>query len=507
MKECIHHEICHFDEDRPETGFCILHSPDPAKDKLAFRLALEKHRESSDNFSHVVFPGYIDISGEFKERAIFNYCDFLDKVNFNFAKFFGGVTFTRTTFRDEVFFDQANFNNVIYFYNTNFHKMVSFRQAVFNGIPYFSGTPFQEGVDFSFARFCQQPSFYNFKFKGKPDFNGAEFEKGANFNMTEFENGANFSEATFLKDAPFKGAIFKHDADFIRTKFVNSANFKGANFCGEAIFSGAAFSQGANFQESLFSGYEVDFSLCSFFGRTLFTSTRDKSNVVKAIFSGVNEVKFRQVIIDPPDGLIFIEADLSRSQFEDTNLQKIQLNNVIWPEIEKRLGVYEETSLRKGKSGPWGKIEQIYRQLKKNYEDNRDYERAGNFHYGEKEMRRKNPQTPKGLKFLLFAYRWVSGYGEKCLLPLYWTLALTVASSFAYLALGIKIKEMNQMLRFTMDDWLTAFLYSLEVIFLLKPDNLMPLGFWANLLHFLQSVFGPIFISLFVLAVRQKVKR
>ena len=80
-----------------------------------------------------------------------------------------------------------------------------------------------------------------------------------------------------------------------------------------------------------------------------------------------------------------------------------------WPEIGGRFRVYDEdVELSDGETRPWALIEQLYRQLKQNYEDRRDYERARDFHYGEEEMRRKNPGLQGGFGFSSLCTGWLA---------------------------------------------------------------------------------------------------
>lgn len=92
--------------------------------------------------------------------------------------------------------------------------------------------------------------------------------------------------------------------------------------------------------------------------------------------------------------------------------------------------------------------ENIYRQLKQNHEDQRDFATAGEFHYSEKEMRRKylsqkrkRTWTEIGHWFLLSIYKWISGYGERWLRPLIWILLLMFGMPILYLQQGLTLKD------------------------------------------------------------------
>lgn len=331
-------------------------------------------------------------------------------------------------------------------------------------------------------------------------------EPGYMFMGAVFDQRANFNLATFCQDVYFVGATFDKEATFIGAKFAGRANFQGATFLDRANFSRATFARGADFDGTRFEGKGVRFSFSSFVGRTLFTSRREDCGPIP-IFAGA-EVDFVGVFIDPPDAVSFREADLSKCRFLDTDLRKVEFTGVIWPKSSGRIGVYDEiVPLEAGDVPPWSRTERLYRELKQNCEDRRDYERAGDFHYGEKEMRRRNPETRRLLRSLLTLYWLFSGYGERYMRPLIWAGGLLAVSATGYLLLGLSPKDQEAILDVTnWWDWLKPSFYSLRVMTLLRPDDLVPIGF-AKIVHAMQSLLGPLFLGLFALAVRQRLKR
>jgi hypothetical protein len=127
-------------------------------------------------------------------------------------------------------------------------------------------------------------------------------------------------------------------------------------------------------------------------------SARSRQGNVKTIptFSEA-EVDFTHVIVEPLEALTFRDTDLQKCRFEGTDLRKVEITGAFWPKIGSCFGVYDEiVPLDGDEIRPWGHIERVYRELKQYFEDRRDHERTGDFHYGEKEMRRRNPETPWG---------------------------------------------------------------------------------------------------------------
>ncbi|MEW6114339.1 MAG: pentapeptide repeat-containing protein, partial [Thermodesulfobacteriota bacterium] len=305
--------------------------------------------------------------------------------------------------------------------------------------------------------------------------------------------------------------------------FTGDADFGSAEFTQGADFHGATFSEGGNFIDTKFAG-PSNFSSAEFLGRMFFASN-DKD---VPIFSGV-EIDFRSVYINPLDVLIIHDADLRRCKFQGTDLRKAAITGVRWSPIPFsetfcrhlclcqrtgtrfcRLGVYDEISpLSLEQTRSWSHIERQYRELKQNYEDRRDYERAGDFHYGEKEARRnkENRDTPPGLRLWLTLYWLVSGYGERYWRPLLWALVLLLVSTYCYIQWDLLHLKVKGPFADRIIHWWDAGLYSLRVMTLLKPSNFDPVLFWGHLIYVAQSLLGPLLLGLFALALRQRLKR
>ncbi len=394
-----------------------------------------------------------------------------------------GDRFYHFVFPEYADFANIHFTGDAYFENAKFIGEAKFEDAEFIGDAYFWGAEFTEGANFQYAKFAE----------------------GANFRETIFNKGADFQETVFIKKADFANASFTEEANFRDANFTGDADFENAAFFGDAYFWKVRFNRGVNFSDAHFTG-KVGFNGASFSGRTLFDFSNGIS-VSTQIFSGV-EVDFRYVIIEPLDAITFRDADLKKCRLVGTDLRKAELVGVTWPKKGGRFRVYDEdATLRAGEPRAWHHIEQLCRQLKQNHEDRKDYERAGDFHYGEKEMRRKNPQTHRGLQLLLTLYWLVSGYGERYLRPLIWAAGLLVVCAVLYLFLGLHPKNGGAALAWTsLGDWLRSAFYSFRVMTLLRPDDLAPVGY-AKLVHAFESLVGPLIIGLFGLAVRQRLKR
>ncbi len=108
---------------------------------------------------------------------------------------------------------------------------------------------------------------------------------------------------------------------------------------------------------------------------------------------------------------------------------------------------------------------------------------------------------------LLWLYWLISGYGERIGRPLVCASVLFVMATCGYLWWGLTPKGTKTPLALSsLWDWIPVVHYSFRVMTFLRPTDLAPLGI-AKYVHTIQSLLGPLFIGLFALAVRQRLKR
>ena len=255
------------------------------------------------------------------------------------------------------------------------------------------------------------------------------FSGGANFSEANFSGEADFSRTEFSEKANFIGAKFSEKVEFIDSNFFGEVSFLKANFFGETYFFSANFFERTYFLYTKFSG-EVYFGNANFSGEAYFRyasfSNTHATLFEKTKFQGFqeNQQKILPALlrnIDFPESVKFRQTDLSRVSFLDSNLEKAhfencswgylkpsaqQVNqgeilkfqksasrNILWNEWVKEEDddecVKEKDDDECVKEKDFAKIEILNRQLKKNFEEKKDYETAGDFHLGEMAMRRQ----------------------------------------------------------------------------------------------------------------------
>jgi uncharacterized protein YjbI with pentapeptide repeats len=476
-------------------------------------------------FSGATFTGVkearlpsIRFSGTKFLGPIANFCEstFEQGVGFDEAEFAESADFRKVSFSEEggAFFRRAKFKHA-WFDQVEFPCCPDFEDVQFLGDVDFTLAKFTRGVDLARSTFSGEALFGNTTFVGRiifaevafttrpPDFTNAKFRGHADFLEAKFCQGSNFLLAHFVRGAGFRKATFCREANFLESRFSGYADYGSAGFGRNAVFQKAVFERGGSFLGTQFSG-DVDFYSAEFLGRTTFASNKDGAQM----FCGV-PVDMRSVVIAPLDALVIRGADLKLCRFLDTDLRGAEFTDVTWPKIKNRDGVHDEEVLGNNeRPSVYSHVERLYRELKQNREDRRDYERAGDFHYGQKEMRRKQARRFSGLRFWLNLYKWASGYGEQWLPPLLWGGLILFSCTAGYLRWGLGIKGSCATLSWMsgFDGWRQVLDYSVRTMFLLKPDDLVATGISRHINTF-QSLAGPLFLGLFALALRQRLKR
>ena len=355
-------------------------------------------------------------------NATFKETEFLRSVKFSHSKF-SFVSFDNAKFSESVDFGKSKFYDDVSFNSTRFIEMVDFSVCTFYKSAVFSGTTFLGNTLFSESDFRNGVSFQ-----------GVEFVKGVNFAKTSFNGITNFSFAKFLGNTIFHKNSrytfaeledpFEDDHDILIDEFqtnfpiiyktnivhdvinnrlvcekviteneednlLNQLNgkiipkiiidlckrskektlgnpsfFLYSRFKGETIFEEVNLSK-CFFRNSILD--KVDFRNCKFNETTvklLFRFTYTRKNVLKD-----------ELYVDER-----IRNNTNSGYTEDEHFQlRLLLDDIIG------LKDTNKENKREGYFYP----RHLYQELKKNFEDKKDWDAAGDFHYGEMECRRK----------------------------------------------------------------------------------------------------------------------
>ncbi|CAL2075208.1 pentapeptide repeat-containing protein [Tenacibaculum sp. 190524A02b] len=451
---------------------------------------IRKHTMTKGNleqifyFNNFIFPdfefieeGSFDLFPSFWEKdkkRVFN-----ANTYFSDAKFLGFFPFFGVDFKGVVSFNRASFLG-----------FSNFQQANFFGNANFNSTNFYEDVSFINVKFFKRVSFYQSKFYKGSSFLNSNFYRLAKFDEVEFLKSVNFSRVSFSDDASFLEVHFSSLADFSATNFLNIANFQFSQFSGQTIFIHNKFLKGGEFSFCRFSNQE----------ETLFQDPV----IPKRRGLRLDNINFTNKVI--MRGVSFYGAT-----FFQSDITEIKFKNCNWNELKGRILLVEEDNIIRK---PFKDLEELYRQLKKNFEGSKDWELAGKAYVSEMEMRRKrfkmeffeNLKTFRLRKlstlfgalsnYLIFnTYSLLGGYTQSYNRPLFAFLLLFFVSVYVY----SDCFSLNYYCQCSFLPWKNSIDASLPFF---KASNVGHIKWF-----YFQKISSTILLTFFILALRKRFKQ
>ncbi|MGI8332536.1 pentapeptide repeat-containing protein [Actinomadura scrupuli] len=551
--------------------------------------------------------GDADFNGAtFAELASFTGVTFTGRADFAGATFagvafFAGATFTRgvfcrkATFADGAHFAGAHFTEVANFGDVTFTKVANFGDVTFTGVANFAGASFAEISYFVGAAFTDALLFRDATFSGDSNFSGATFATDAYFHQLTFQ-AASFSGATFSRDADFSDTTFAGTADFSGAAFTGTGDFGGVAFGGTAHLRGPAAR--LNLERAEVSGELVvegpiaELSVVGMrsSGRVALRLRGTEVDVEDAVFTGpftmhglqhpeegVDEAHLpvtgsggvRPVAVVSLRGmdaerLVLTDVDLSRCRFtgihrldqikfdgrcvfatDPSGARQVLVEEHHWRHDQQSRRAERWTAAPDGVEvvGP-DRLQVLYRQLRKAFEEGKNEPGAADFYYGEMEMRRavmRDNLRREGLlaivqrgrrpdRWILNAYWATSGYAlraRRALICLAGVVAATIVTLtlWGFPATGKDLKADGtlsatgtgtvQPIRVTVhqsepteqlsDRIEKATEITLNAVIFRAPDTeLTTTGRYVDITA---RILGPLFLGFSVLAVRNRVKR
>jgi hypothetical protein len=564
-----------------EVPVCLMHSLDPAKAEPKLNKSFQRQIDAiltaagpnSADFTQFVFLCCDYHKHQFLATCRFKGARFARNADFQEAKFTNGANFTNATFTHDANFTNATFSLGAHFPDALFAQKAEFGSTAFNQGTNFTNSKFIQNANFKNAVFTQNAHFRSALFTQNAEFESAEFIQAAIFTNATFNEEAHFQKATFRAGSYFDRTIFTKNCFFTNATFTQSANFTEVKFMLFSDFTGANFTENAEFWQAMFCEY-TEFGYATFTQTVSFTQATFAKQVsfLRSEFLSAAEFRetkflqsnpkepgpnFHRSVFLEPDRVTFFKTDLSHALFHDCDVSNINFKGVKWPRRKgsgKRM-VFEELvtlshlhtiSLRLNEDSPekrdYRLIAEIYQQLKKNYDEHKDYETAGDFHYGEMEMRRLTQRTGKfatlrtwwhrNLSFTAW-YKYASEYGENLQRPLFGVVLTLVLFSALFPCKGLRYDPSKdgdaprtvptEVISYshptpTTKPWLTgpkaelqlvadSFLTSIEVAAFQKDQLYTPAYRTGRLLALFETLITSSLLALFLLALRRHYKR
>ncbi|MFN0139623.1 MAG: pentapeptide repeat-containing protein [Pyrinomonadaceae bacterium] len=528
----IREKVCVNDEPLSEfegKQYCLFHLPTVDKDVEKFEEIFKARLEAVESKSAEIDKLPEGEQADAKEgfSYYFRYVWFPSKVELNKYNFSAEADFKSATFSAEADFISATFSGYANFTSATFSDGVYFSYATFSDYAVFALATFSAFADFRSVACSAYADFGLATFSADASFRWATFSADTSFRSATFSDDTYFRSATFLGEADFAGAKFSkmRETSFVKANFAKDTFFDRTRFSNDVTFNSAIFGPDSDvfFRRAFFAG-TANFRYCTSEGYMRFSNLRqgdkNKFNFEEAAFEKANRVSFHTVDLCPN---WFVNVDARKFVFADITWKNLD-SDLRNRNIDAELDSLADTGAALQKKRIF---EVAARQLAVNAEENNRYDEAAKFRYMAMETRRlEETKHFRASRFLIWVYKWTSGYGESwsralvvllCVLVLFGVL---YAAPFAQFDYGEKGRAPGDGIvsRFCESyAWIPGnsssgmnlcdgAVHSLSIASFQRPDP-KPADFLTRLLVALETIFAPLQAALLALAIRRKFMR
>lgn len=432
-------------------------------------------------FGSVTFTGPASFeSATFNEDALFESVTFTHAAVFDSAAFTHAALFDSTTFNEGALFDSVTFTHAATFESATFNCPATFESATFTGPATFRAAQFNDVAVFESASFSRAVSFSLAEFNSGVSFESVTTSTVADFSSATFNSYGWFQSATFNNSASFQDAVFEELAQMGPLACTGTLDLSFAKFKAPVTIEAAAQSvvcyrthwsstaslrlrhARVDFTDAIF---ESPFSVVAH-PRPFTLPNRELMG--EAILAGLPAVQVLSLQGVDAAHLVLTDLDLSQCRFTGiVHLDQVRLEGHIgfaqvpdgvhrrgWHPIRftRRRTLAEEQywrAARPGAASDWATaphgvdlvgptaLAALYRSLRKALEDGKDDPGAGDFYYGEMEMRRADRGRPWAERSLLAVYWALSGYGLRASRSLAWLVLAMTATVVVMMLWGL----------------------------------------------------------------------
>ncbi|MEV7395365.1 pentapeptide repeat-containing protein [Streptomyces sp. NPDC091215] len=402
-------------------------------------------------FDGARFVGHADFSGvRFGREAGFEQAIFLGTARFMGTEFKGDAWFERACFC-EAQFRGAAFESSVWFGEACFTADVRFDEACFSGHARFGLTHFLGNAAFDGAQFSGSVGFQGTRFAGCAWFDGARFESASRLGPLVCEEALDLSAVIFAAPVVVEAAARRIWC--IRTEWAARASLR-------LRYATVDLSDAVLAHPLVIAVRTTPFTDRTGTERTeevLEEGALDgcDSGVRIASLQGVDAARLVLQDVDMTPCLLSGAVHLDQLRLEGeyrfslppSDLRRRRLLPVHWT---TRRTLAEEQHWRAAQgwnawtaaptgmevTGPAG-LAAAYRQLRKSFEDGKNEPDAGDFYYGEMEMRRHDAKRPRAERALLTVYWAVSGYGLRASRAFGWLLGAMATTVLVMMLWGV----------------------------------------------------------------------
>jgi len=404
--------------------------------------------------------------------------NFNKDVDFRNSKFEGKIEFNNSNFQSDVNFQNSNFNGVVFNYSTIFHKNTSFYNCNFLGRTQFS---------------CI--------FKGSVNFNNAIF-----FDSTIFR-GTRSIEASFGDTLACYASlnVEAHTSSTIEDTIIIKIKKNLVSYKNKILES---FNLLKSKKDRLLNKVRTKW-------KAIKLKYQNKSEKISRVFE--SEVQMQDVDFREPERTRFYMVNFSKAYLAGTNFRGVHLQDILWQKKRGRKVVYDECFLRSGersfKKYYGSRVEDLYRNLRVAFENNKDFLTASDFYIGEMDIARlRKPLLERYFFSVNALYKYLSNYGTSPVRAFIIFLIMVIIHAVLTWTIvqdnNIVVTAFTFKLPYSRIEVINSYIVnSIKVLTLQRIGSFINFGGWQNILDTLFRIIGPVQLALLVLSLRSKVKR
>lgn len=446
--------------------------------------------------------------------------------------------------------DDYSFNNFVFPSFTNSQKsQLNNSLNFFTKIFGFNNNSHDKNIVFSYCRF-QGDAFFLNRIPGvtSDKFNQQYVLNSVKFSNCEFERDFRLQGQIFLSDLRITKCKFYGDSTILMSNFLKKLQITHSSFNDKFLYHGnknqdnvsytsLIFNQGVNFgankytEKFSFSSVEVNcklrfrsnkynknfnFAAVQLNNRSIFSN----ENYNKAYFQDIefsterhsfeeiqlpdeNTLTFKTTFFT--DNVNFQNCDAFKMIFIGSDISKARFSSCEWKSTN-RLKVFDENK-RKDSIIELKKLENIYRQLKKIFEKDKDWELSGKAYVSEMKMRMNRLRKERNyISWCIFCFYDVfGGFNQNFIRPLKWFMLFTIVIFPSYYILFENFNIFNIHPSNNADySVINAFIKSISASIPLIKTDLNYLNWWVQSC---QTIISTILITFFILALRKRFKQ
>jgi uncharacterized protein YjbI with pentapeptide repeats len=472
-------------------GKCIFHLDREHRSDQVSIIELTKLIENRDGD----WRGFI-----FPENFILENMTIDFSINAQWSKF-NNFKVSKMIFKKNVVFGDSTFSGNVEFIDSKFQSDTFFQNSDFNGLISFDSSTI----------FFQNTSFYNSNFLNRTLFNCL------------FRGSTNFNNVTFFDSTIFKGTrhIDLSVEDILMVNVLSKGKVKTSSTVEDTILMKT--------KKVLFlcrNRILEGFDLLTRKKNKIMKQIRTKWQAIKAKYLNKaeqisrvfeSEVQMQDVDFREPERTRFYMVDFSKAHLAGSNFRGVHLQDILWQKKRGRKVVYDEIFLlrsdRSFKKHYGPRVEDLYRNLRVAFENNKDFLTASDFYVGEMEMARlRKPFFERYLLSVNTLYKYLSNYGTSPVWAFIVFLLMVVIHSGLTRAIVQDDNVVVQAFIFNIPygriEVISLYIVnSIKVLTLQKEGSFINFGGWQNILDTLFRIIGPVQLALLILSLRSKVKR